>query len=244
MKAPDNSDNLTVAKFKMHNELDMAASERAKKAVYREIEVCEIAFAANKQTTAVFPAHEVFGWEDIEGEYGSLRTPITYAMKYSTQYLQFKNGGAQIANGTPIDALTSIPERRRLELKALKVHTVEALAAIDGSTMKMLGQGGRDMKNAAVEFLANSGQTETAALKAELAEMKEQLEEVKSDAPKRGRPPKAKVESTFETFDDADILNWLRDADPKSEANENTPRAELIAAADAILAKEAKAKAA
>ena len=49
-----------------------------------------------------------------------------------------------------------LSEARRAELKAQNVYTVEALADIEGNELKNLGPGGREMKNQAMAYIAES----------------------------------------------------------------------------------------
>ena len=58
--------------------------------------------------------------------------------------------------GTPLSELTFLSQGKRLELKALNIHTAEALASLDGGPLKMLGIGGREMKNQAAAYLAKA----------------------------------------------------------------------------------------
>ena len=76
-----------------------------------------------------------------------------YAERFQRQYQQFKLHAAQTKSGTPLTHAPFLTEARRAEMRAQNIYTVEALAAIDGQELKNLGQGGRDLKNAAMEFL-------------------------------------------------------------------------------------------
>lgn len=247
MRIQDNA-ALTNARFYVHTMPNEQKSKAAGRPIFDEIEVCEISFAGNKQTVGVFPAHEEFGFKETNDEYGVSREKITYAMQFNEQYLKFKSGDAQSMGGTPLSELPFLTEGRRLELKALKIHTAEALAALDGANLKMLGQGGRDLKNKAAAYLETAEKTATVAgVKEALAERDAELaalrEQVAAMTGKKSEPVKSKG-SEFDTFEDADILNWLTSANPEHGLTDATPRSELIAAADAILAREGKKKAA
>jgi hypothetical protein len=52
--------------------------------------------------------------------------------------------------------LTEMPERKRLEYAALSVHTVEALANLEGQQLKTLGMGALEWKKMAQEYLAKA----------------------------------------------------------------------------------------
>ncbi len=173
------ADALTTVQFKMLPVLNDSKSAKEKRPVYDDTEVVEIRFAANKQTVAVYPAHESIGW--VDGPDGT-RHEQTYAMKYNEQYLQFKNGEGQSQLGTPLEMAPFLSPGKRLELKALNIWTIEALASLDGQNLKRLGMGGRDLKNEAVNFLTTSPQITTSHLAdvvsqqdAQIAELQRQI---------------------------------------------------------------------
>ena len=248
MRIQDNA-ALTNARFYIHTIPNETKSKEAGRPIFDEMEVCEVSFPANRQTIGVFPAHEEYGFRETNNEFGVLREKITYAMQFNDQYLKFKSGDAQSMGGTPLSELPFLTEGRRLELKALKIYTAESLAALDGANLKMLGQGGRDLKNKATAYLETAQKTATvsgvkealAERDAELAAMREQLAKLTAGA--KAEKPASRV-SEFDTFEDADILNWLTSANADHGFTEKTSRAELIAAADEILARDGKKKAA
>jgi hypothetical protein len=145
------NDSLTVVEFKMLPVLNDGKTMKEKRPIYDDMEVCVIKFAANKQTVGVFPANESLGW--IDGPDGT-RTEQTYAMKYNAQYLAFKDGAAQSQMGTPLELAPFLTPGKRLELKALNIWTIEALASLDGAPLKRLGMGGRELQREATVFLA------------------------------------------------------------------------------------------
>lgn len=234
--------NRIVVVFRNHTVPDRRASQEKGRPILKDIEVCEIRMAANRQTVGVFPAHDV--WRKQEDEHGNFK-PITYAMRFNEQYQRFKAGMAQSQSGTPLEELTMIPQAKRLELKALAVHTVEALAALDGQELKNLGVGGRDLKNVAQAYLdksaANADVSKLAGdnedLRAQVAELQEQLNALSKAS--SGKPAKAEA-SPFEEMDDDAIKEWISDATgsrPKGNPNHDT----LVRMADEINA-EMKAK--
>ncbi|MBB5051123.1 hypothetical protein HNQ36_001077 [Afipia massiliensis] len=168
------TENLTVAIFRMHSTKDDVASKKAGRPIYVDMEVCELRFAANRQTVGVFPAHEIFKWND-DAETGE-REPLTYALAYPEQYRKFKNGEAQVASGTPLSELPFLTQGKRLELKALNIHTAEALAALDGTPLKQLGQGGRTLKEQAQAYIDKAaGTADVSSYAAENVELKRRL---------------------------------------------------------------------
>lgn len=249
------SDALTVATFKVHSVKNEAASAKAGRPIYDDMEVCELRFAANRETVGVFPAHEVFGWRD-DAQSGE-REQVTYALAFPEQYRRFKAGEAQVQSGTPLAELPFLTQGKRLELKALNIHTAEALAALDGKPLKMLGQGGRDLKDQAQVYLDNAaGSADVVALAEQNAALRREIEALRrgltpdraADASDDGDDDEADGDgggetSPFASMDDIDIANWLEQATGKRPPA-NMKRANLIKRADeanAALAKGSEA---
>ncbi|MCD0415688.1 hypothetical protein LOC51_00540 [Rubrivivax sp. JA1024] len=245
------SNALTVATFKTHSVKNEAASAKAGRPIYDDMEVCELRFAANRDTVGVFPAHEVFGYRD-DPQTGE-REQVTYALAFPEQYRRFKAGEAQVQSGTPLAELPFLTQGKRLELKALNIHTSEALAALDGKPLKMLGQGGRDLKNQAQAYLDNAaGSADVVALAEQNAALKRQIEALQRGlAPTGAESEDDKDEdeaagdddgeaSPFASMDDIDIANWLEQATGKRPPA-NMKRANLIKRADDANAALAKA---
>jgi len=121
--------------------------------IFDDIEVCEIRIPGNKDVKP-FPATVRSHWET--NPYTGETTEVTYAERFAHQYRQFKEKTAQTKSGTPLDVAPFLTAGKRAELRAQNVYIVEQLAAIDGQELKNLGPGGRDLKNQAVEYLAES----------------------------------------------------------------------------------------
>lgn len=265
MQVNDN-DSLKAVTFSNHPVLDEPASKAAKRPIYTDIEVCEIRLAANKQTVGVFPAHDMAEWatDSITGE----RSELTYAMKYNAQYLAFKNGDAQGHSGTPLEALPFLTTGKRLELKALNIHTAEALAALDGNNLKMLGMNGRKFKDQAQAYIddaANSSLDDrlvdiVSTQDAKIAELEAQIAALRGDpldhdhnGVKGGAADPVDDEddssddiettSPFADFEDADIKNWLADAAPDLKIDARWSRKTLLKKADEVNAAIAAKKA-
>lgn len=153
-------DKGVVAFFKDHPVLNPSKTATAGRPIFDDLEVCELRFAGSRNVF-VFPATSMSHWEDTAD--GQIK--ITYAERFAPQYRQFKQKLTQTKAGTPLDYLLTITEARRAELRALNIYTVEALAGIDGTELKNLGPGGRDMKNAAMEYLGATGGSEARVMK-------------------------------------------------------------------------------
>ncbi|MBA4774306.1 MAG: hypothetical protein H2044_01450 [Rhizobiales bacterium] len=180
----ENNSSLTYPVFKTLSVINEAESKKKGRPVYDDQEVCEIRFSANKQTVGVFPAHEQCEW--AEDPITSERVRITYAQKFNEQYRKFKAGAAQSASGTPVEELPFLTQGKRLELKALNIYTAEALAALDGNNLKMLGMGGRDLKNQAQRYLDNASKSaDIASVLSENDDLRRRLAELEGKSGKK-----------------------------------------------------------
>ena len=229
------NENLVFARFFNHTVENVAKSKEAGRPIFDEYEAVEIRFAANKQTVHVAPAHEVFKKERNFAS-GEVKE-ITYAMAYNEQYLKFKAGEAQDQSGTPLSELPFLTASKRLELKALSIHTAEALAQLDGTPLKQLGMGGRELKNQAQAYLEKAaGTADVASMAARIAQLEAQL------AAKVETPAAEAFDVTASPFKDweaEDIKNWIKEATGEAPRG-NISHATLVKRADEINADLAK----
>jgi hypothetical protein len=182
---PDNDATLVVL-FKHHANPNEAKSRAAGRLICDDVEVCEIRAPAARNTVSVHPATERSHWA-VDPLTGA-QVEVSYAERFSKQYQQFKAQSAQTMSGTPLSHAPFLTEGRRHELRALNVYTVEALASLDGQELKNIGQGGRELKNQAAEFIEAAKQhvpnlqlqAELDALRAKNAVLMEDLEAAKN----------------------------------------------------------------
>lgn len=153
MAAVRDPDELLVVLFKYLAVQNNAKTLAEGRPVFDDIEVCEIRAPGNKDVK-VFPATAFSRW--LDNPYTGEQTKQTYAERFSYQYRQFKANATQTKSGTPLDFAPFLSEGRKAELRAQNVYTVEQLAAVEGVELKNLGPGGREMKNAAETFIADS----------------------------------------------------------------------------------------
>lgn len=241
---------MTVVRFFNHPVQNLQKTKEAGCPKFDDVEVCEIRFSGNREKVGHFPAHEVFR-TDMDPSTGAV-TEYTYAIKYSDQYKAFKMGDTQTISGTPTSELPFLTAAKRLELKALNIHTAEALAAVDGNNLKMLGMGGRELKVQAQKYLDNAaGSVDLVKMAAQIAALEarnKQLEARAStavtgetegaDEPLAG--PEDPNQSPFYAMGSDDIKNWIQEA-TQSRPKGNPSHATLVAQADAINA-DLKAK--
>jgi hypothetical protein len=116
--------------------------------VFDDLEKVEIRQAGDSKHIAHYNADDVSDWRE---EHSNRR--LTYAEVYSKQYRQFKENQPQLGEGTAIAVLPDLTPAQLSTLRAFAVHTIEALASIDGTNLKTLGMMGRELKNKAQSWL-------------------------------------------------------------------------------------------
>lgn len=131
------------------------------------MEVCEIRAPGDRDAVKVFPAHSFHRAHMVGGD----SREQTYAERWNDQYRQFKEGLMQMQNGTDLRAAPFITETKARELRALGFHSLEQLAAADGRPLKVIGPGGRDLKDKAAEFLAAQETSEIDVLRKRIADL-------------------------------------------------------------------------
>lgn len=165
--------SLVVPFFRSEPFQDIEASQREGRPIFREREICEMRIAGDRNFRPVVPAHDM--WTRIDGE------EVTYAQRFSDAYARFKENREQIAVGTPLSELPFLTESKRAELRALNVHTAEALASLDGKPLSNLGMQGRELKTQATAYLENAtGSAASTAMAKELALLRAELAEMKA----------------------------------------------------------------
>lgn len=164
-----NKDPVVVPFFYITTVPNPAKTKEAGRPIFDEMEMVEVRLAGERNFAPHFPAHSM--WIRDEGE------EITYAMRWPDEYAQFKRGDGQVASGTPLDELTFLTKARVSELKALKIYTVEALAALEGPNLKVLAGEGYQLKEQAQAYMDKAhGHSRITSVAAENAELKAQLE--------------------------------------------------------------------
>jgi hypothetical protein len=181
-----NPDDKLLVMFKHHALPNEAKSVAAGRLICDDLEVIEIRRPGARDFN-IFPATAVSHW-DVDPNTGG-QVKISYAERFQRQYQQFKLQSAQTKAGTPLTHAPFLTEARRAEMRALNIYTVEQLAGIDGQELKNIGQGGRELKNAAMAFIEESMkgvpnlqlQAELEALRAKNAVLQEDLEAAKAN---------------------------------------------------------------
>src|ERR1700739_3054508 len=92
------NDSMTIVRFFHLPVPDELETKKHGCPKFRDVEVCEIRFAGNREKVGHFPAHDVCKTDrDLEGNVNEL----TYAIMYNEQYKAFKMGATQSISGTP-----------------------------------------------------------------------------------------------------------------------------------------------
>ena len=232
------NDNLLAVTFESHPVINDAKSVKMGRPIFDDVEICVIRFVGDNKKVGAFPAHEAEPNATREKGF-----PVTYAEHYNTQYMQFKNGLQQTVAGTPLSEAPFLTEGKRRELRALNIHSVEALAALDGPNMKMLGMGGREWKNQAVAFLsAASGTADFTGMAAEIARLKERLAIAEASTPPAGNVETERSEKTelsIEDCTDEQLHASIKEQQGGKAMPANTGRAKLLERATELAQAEA-----
>lgn len=232
-----------VATFRVHTKANQAKSQQAGRPIFDEMEVCEIRFAGDRNRVGVFPAHSFSRNEDRED---GTSAPVTYAQRFPEQYRRFKENRQQVQEGTPLEELAFLSQAKRMELKALNIHTAETLASLDGVALKTLGMGGRELKDQAAAYLENAtGSADVTRLASENARLRALLEkalagqaQVDPDGePAEDAPGDPGDVSEFESWDDALIKEWIKEKTGAAPRG-NPSHATLVIMADELKAGE------
>lgn len=145
--------------------------------IFDQQEQVHIKFVGDTRKELVAPAHEKCIRDPTTNQW------VSYAQLYHRHYDAFKSGEAAIGDGTPISELSFLTEARRAELRALHIHTAEALAQLEGPSLSRLGMFGRELKEQAKTYIDRAKETalesrlsaENASLKARLEALEAQL---------------------------------------------------------------------
>lgn len=238
------NEDLVVARFFIHTVQNEAKSKDAGRPIYDEYEAVEIRFSANKFTKHVAPAHEVFKRER-NFQTGEV-TELTYAMAYNDQYKKFKAGHDQTQAGTPLAELPFLTASKRLELKALNIHTAEALAQVGGPALRQLGMAGGELQAQARAYLDKAaGGVDVVKMAASIVALQAEIERLKGGGVTKELDGPAGSTSPFMEMEADDIKNWIENATGERPRG-NPSHATLVKKADEVnadLAEKAKAAA-
>lgn len=155
-------DSGTFAEFYTEAVLDQAQTEAQGRQIYKNVDMIKLMFAGNNTTVRIRPVQ-------LKQEGQVPADPD----RFPKQWAAFKNSQEQVQDGTPIEQWPPISKAMALELKAMKIHTVEMLAGVTDANLWM---GGRQLRDNAIAWLkeAESG-AETIRLRNEVEKLQEQI---------------------------------------------------------------------
>ncbi len=128
-------DNQLHVQFYKHGELNSFASREAGRKIFEDFTYIRIMAPANRSSIV------------------ERRATDDDKMRFSAQYARYLQGMEQLASGTPLTELPSLTPSQVMELRALKVTTVEQLGGLPDTTVQILGTGGQELKQRALRYL-------------------------------------------------------------------------------------------
>lgn len=156
------ADNGIIPRFYIEAVKNNFKSEEAGHPVFEEIEFLEIRIAGDMKNVV------------------TRKVEAKDAIRWPTQYAQFKAQESQVTEGYPIADWPAISRSNASMLKSLNIHTVEALAQLPASGLAAVGMGAHELQKKATNFLKLA--TESAAyekLNKQVEELTKQIEELK-----------------------------------------------------------------
>lgn len=120
---PNEGDEKLFVQFKTEPVLNPAASTKAGRPIFDEVDMIIIRTPGSQLTSVVAPAKH-------------------YMSRFGDRYRKWKAGQADTQSGTPLESFPYLLNRPGMiaELKALNVHTVEQLAGMsDGNKQRIMG---------------------------------------------------------------------------------------------------------
>lgn len=253
MQPQNRPEDLTVISFSSEPVPNHAMSVLKGRPIFDDVEMITFRFAGDTKRICTFPAVETDPNATREQGY-----PVSYAEAYPEQYRKFKASEQQTVAGTPVAEAPFLTEGKRRELRALNIHSIEALAALDGQNLKTLGMGGRELKNQAVAYLARAqGSADVTGMAAQLARMKENIDMLMAENARLARlkgvdvvagaglEPKdagdagadGKTEKSLEDCTDQELRDFVKEVTGRAPPA-NTGRTKLIELATAAAAQD------
>lgn len=186
------SDSGLYVEFYLENEYMAFQSEQEGRPIYEKVPMIRIYTPGDKTKVVVRKVN-------MEGGGGFPSDP----QRFPTQWAAFKTGVEATATGLPLEEWPIMTTGQVKVLNAVNIYTVEQLAAVSDTALDGLGHGGRSMRDQAIAKINGLSEHAVAAkAEARAAELERQIEELRAmigsqdspDAPRRGRPPKERIE--------------------------------------------------
>jgi hypothetical protein len=105
-----------------------------------------------------------------------------YRKRWPDHYAAFQRGEVLAKSGTPLEQWPMMTKSRVLELKAVGIENVEALASVTDTNLGIIGLGGRELREQAKAFLdAAKGSANVTEMATEIARLKSQVERLQGN---------------------------------------------------------------
>lgn len=122
--------------------------------------------------------------------------PQDWVEAFSRKYESWKQGHEAPLNGTSVKEWPLLSPAQAENFIALRVMTIEDVAAMTEECIGRVGMGGRELREKARQWISGKEISEVAIqenmqLKKTVEELSARLAELEADKPKRGRKPKA-----------------------------------------------------
>ncbi|MGE0238406.1 MAG: hypothetical protein AB7F09_20040 [Parvibaculaceae bacterium] len=206
--------------FKHEPLRNMDRSKKEGRPIFEDQEVVVIKFVGDRRKELVAPAREKFTRDRATGEW------MSYAQAFPKHYEAFLNGRSALLDGTPLSEAAFLKPAQVKEFEALNLHTVEQLAAVEGTALQRLGMYGRDHKNKAIDYLESSKDRAVEyRLKQENDDLRRRIEVLETMAGKRDAP-EGGAPATFADWSDADLKAFIKEE--TGQAPRGTPARETL----------------
>lgn len=138
---------------------DGRKSAEAGRDVYKDVEFVRIAVPGDRNSLFFQPAED------------------SHRRRFPKAYDAFKQRSHEAREGTPIEQWPPVSRSVALNLKALHVHTVEALAEVHDGLIDKLGTNGRELRSRAQAWISDAqNNAEAQRLAKEKQDLQDQLE--------------------------------------------------------------------
>lgn len=154
---------------------DKQASLKEGRPVHKSIIYLKRTFPGNKSTVKDEPVYNVLG-EDLHN----------FVARFPKAWADYKAQREHVPDGTNLLEWPPLPRAEAMDLKAMKIHTVEQLSELPDTALTWLGA--RDWRNKAKVWLANASgpagvlklQSENDTLKADVEMLRQQIKDLAS----------------------------------------------------------------
>lgn len=158
-------DKNLIPEFDTKEFVDKEKSIKAGRPIHGSVEIITIRIIGDKNTVVVRPV-------DFKGNRQYAPDP----QRFAPQWNAFKNKDKVVIDGTSIKEWPPLTKAQALDLKAINIHTVEALAGVSDANLANIGMGARALREKAILYLANAkNNSGTSVLADEVKQLKKKI---------------------------------------------------------------------